>query len=78
MSVRQTVGIVGVGNMGGGMARRLLGLGWRVHVCDIDESKTTALQALGAIVQDSPAALTAAVDRLIVCVIDTPQVELVL
>ena len=45
MSVRQTVGIVGVGNMGGGMASRLLGLGWGVHVCDIDESKTTALQA---------------------------------
>jgi 3-hydroxyisobutyrate dehydrogenase len=78
MSARQTAGIIGVGNMGGGMARRLLGLGWTVHVRDIDSSKTAALQALGATVQDSPAALTAAVDRLIVCVIDTPQVESVL
>jgi 3-hydroxyisobutyrate dehydrogenase len=78
MSARQTVGIIGVGNMGGGMARRLLSLGWTVHVRDLDDSKTSALQALGAVVQDSPAALTAAVDRLIVCVIDTPQVESVL
>lgn len=78
MSAQQTVGIIGVGNMGGGMARRLLSLGWTVHVRDIDESKTTALQAAGALVQDSPAALTAGVDRLIVCVIDSPQVESVL
>ena len=78
MSAQQTVGIIVVGNMGGGMARRLLGLGWKVHVRDIDSSKTAALQALGATVQDTPAALTAAVDRLIVCVIDTPQVESVL
>ena len=78
MSARQSAGIIGVGNMGGGMARRLLGLGWNVHVRDIDDNKTAALHALGATVQDTPAALTAAVDRLIVCVIDTPQVEAVL
>ena len=78
MSSCQTVGLIGVGNMGGGMARRLLGLGWTVHVRDIDASKTAALQSLGAIVHDSPVTLTAAVDRLIVCVIDTPQVESVL
>jgi 3-hydroxyisobutyrate dehydrogenase len=78
MSAKKTVGIIGVGNMGGGMARRLLGLGWNVHVRDIDERKTAELQALGATVQATPAALTAAVDRLIVCVIDSPQVESVL
>ncbi len=78
MSSRQTAGIIGVGNMGGGMARRLLGLGWQVHVRDIDSSKTAALQSLGAIVHDTPTALAAAVDRLIVCVIDAPQVESVL
>ena len=35
MSAQQTAGIIGVGNMGGGMARRLLGLGWHVHVRDM-------------------------------------------
>ena len=40
------VAIVGVGNMGGGMARRLLAQGVEVHVCDIDADKTQALQAL--------------------------------
>jgi 3-hydroxyisobutyrate dehydrogenase len=78
MSQAKSIGIIGVGNMGGGMARRLLGLGWNVHVRDIDASKTEALRALGATVQETPAALTAAVERLIVCVIDTPQVEAVL
>ena len=64
MSQANTIGIIGVGNMGGGMARRLLGLGWRVHVRDIDASKTEALRTLGATVQASPAALTAAVEPL--------------
>ena len=62
MNTKNTVGIIGVGNMGGGMARRLLGLGWQVHVRDIDERKTTELQSLGATVQTSPAALAAAVE----------------
>lgn len=78
MSGQQTIGIIGVGNMGGGMARRLLGLGWQVHVRDIDAAKTEVFRALGATVQPTAAALAAAVDRLIVCVIDTPQVESVL
>ena len=37
------VGVVGVGNMGGAMAKRLIGLGWSVQVCDIDASRTAAL-----------------------------------
>ena len=73
-----TVGIIGVGNMGGGMARRLLQLGWEVHIRDIDPLKTQELQSVGARVHATPASLTAAVDRVIVCVIDTPQVESVL
>ncbi len=75
---RPTIGIIGVGNMGGGMARRLLHLGWEVHVRDIDPHKTRELQSLGAHEHATPASLTAAVERLIVCVIDAPQVESVL
>ena len=41
-------GIVGTGNMGGGMAKRLLGLGWPVFVHDLDTTKQSALQAAGA------------------------------
>jgi putative dehydrogenase len=68
-----TVGIVGVGNMGGGMAGRLLERGWRVQVCDIDAAKTTLWEENGALARTSPA--QAAIDSiaLIVCVVDAAQ-----
>ena len=52
------VGLVGVGNMGGAMARRLLHQGFVVHEHDIDLAKTEALKALGAIVHGSAASLS--------------------
>ena len=69
------IGIVGVGNMGGGMARRLLSQGWPVHVHDMDTAKQLALQAAGAQTCDSAAAVAKAVDTVIVCVIDAAQVQ---
>jgi putative dehydrogenase len=74
----KSVGIIGVGNMGGGMARRLLSQGWSVHVRDVDAAVLAPLQALGAVVQPTPAALAEAVDRLIVCVVDAHQIDQVL
>jgi L-threonate 2-dehydrogenase len=74
----QRVGIIGVGNMGGGMAKRLLSQGWAVHVCDIDAHKTTALQTLGATVHDTPHALAQQVHTLIVCVVNAQNVQDVL
>jgi len=74
----QRVGIIGVGNMGGGMAKRLLSQGWAVHVCDIDAHKTTALQTLGAIVHETPHALAQQVNTLIVCVVNAQEVQDVL
>jgi 3-hydroxyisobutyrate dehydrogenase-like beta-hydroxyacid dehydrogenase len=72
------VAIVGVGNMGGGMARRLLAQGVEVHVCDIDADKTQALQALGAHVAAIPAQLGGVAHFLIVCVVTAAQVQEVL
>jgi len=74
----QCVGIIGVGNMGGGMAKRLLSQGWAVHVCDIDAHKTTALQSLGAIVHATPHALAQQVHTVIVCVVNAQDVQDVL
>jgi 3-hydroxyisobutyrate dehydrogenase-like beta-hydroxyacid dehydrogenase len=76
--MRQSVGIIGVGNMGGGMAKRLLSQGWAVHVCDVDAHKTQALQALGATVHDTPHALAQQVHTLIVCVVNAQDVQDVL
>ena len=77
-NVTPGVGIIGVGNMGGGMAKRLLSQGWAVHVCDIDPLKTQALQTLGATVHASPAALAQQVQTLIVCVVNAQDVQDVL
>ena len=71
------VAVVGVGNMGGGMASRLLGQGWAVQVCDLDASKTEALAQQGAQVLARPAQVQGCAATLVV-VVDTPQVEAVL
>ena len=72
------VAIVGVGNMGGGMARRLLAQGVAVQVCDIDACKTQALQVLGAQVAACPAHLVGVAHFFIVCVVTAAQVNDVL
>jgi len=76
--MKHPVGIVGVGNMGGAMAARLLEAGWPVHVCDIDLHRVRALELQGAQVHHTPAQCAAGVAALIVCVVDSPQVETVL
>ena len=73
-----SVGIVGVGNMGSGMAANLLASGWAVRVCDIDAEKTRALAQLGATVHANAAALGAQSDLVIICVVDGAQTEEVL
>jgi putative dehydrogenase len=72
------VGIVGVGNMGGAMAARLLEAGWQVQVCDIDPHRVRALELQGAQARHTPGQCATGVAALIVCVVDSPQVEAVL
>lgn len=72
------VGIVGVGNMGGGMATRLLALGWPVHVCDIDDEKARFFEQNGAFRHTSAALCATKSEALIVCVVDAAQTEAVL
>ena len=57
------------------MARRLLTLGFVVHVHDIDLDKTEALKVLGAVVHDSPASLSKQTRTTIICVVDHKQVD---
>ncbi len=69
----KNVAIVGVGNMGGAMARRLLDAQWPVRVCDIDDGKVAALQALGATGCSDPQQASCECGLLIVCVVDAAQ-----
>jgi len=72
------VGIVGVGNMGGGMARRLLDTGWAVRACDLDSAKIESLRRAGAEPVLTPAEAAAGARALIVCVVDAVQCDEVL
>ena len=76
--MKSRVGIVGVGNMGGGMAQRLLARGWPVLVNDIDAGKVAALAGQGALACATAAAAAREVLALIVCVVDAGQAEQVL
>src|SRR3954447_9443346 len=73
-----SVAIVGVGNMGGAMAARLLEQGWAVRVFDIDPAKVEALERLGATACANPADASKGCGALIVCVVDAAQIEEVL
>jgi putative dehydrogenase len=72
------VTVIGVGNMGGGMAANLLGKGWGVQVCDVDAAKVADMVALGAVAIDSPAEAAADSLAFIICVVDAAQTEDVL
>jgi 3-hydroxyisobutyrate dehydrogenase len=72
------VAIVGVGNMGGAMAQRLLDQRWPVQVHDIDAGRMAALVVLGAVARDDAAQAVVGCGVLIVCVVDAGQTEEVL
>jgi L-threonate 2-dehydrogenase len=76
--MKTTVGVAGVGNMGGALAAHLLEQGWPVQVCDIDSAKVRALETLGAAARPDAAQTAAGCTALIVCVVDAAQTRDVL
>jgi L-threonate 2-dehydrogenase len=73
ISQPEPIGIVGVGNMGGAMARRLLGCGWPVQMHDVNPQATAPLAALGAIEQSSAAGVAHAARVVFMVVVDAVQ-----
>ena len=72
------VAFVGIGNMGFGMAARLLEQGWPVHVCDLDAQQCADAAALGAVVHATPSQAVDALGPnglLVVVVVDAAQCE---
>ena len=72
------VGIVGVGAMGGAMARCLLRKGYRVVVRDIVAARVDALAALGAVPAASAADVARQADIVLTVVVDAEQTDDVL
>jgi L-threonate 2-dehydrogenase len=77
-SVTPPVAIIGIGNMGGGMACNLLAKGYVVHVHDIDASKHAFYVRKGAFGQHSIAQAATKSVVTIVCVVDAIQTNTVL
>lgn len=73
-----TVGFIGLGIMGRGMARNLLKAGFKVHVWNRTAGPAADLAAEGAAVAGSPAELAAQCEIIITCVSNTEAVQAVL
>jgi len=74
----QRIGVIGLGSMGMGMARRLVGAGFRVAGYDIRSEASDALAKSGGSAAQSPADAAREAALLFVMVVDAAQVEAVL
>jgi 3-hydroxyisobutyrate dehydrogenase len=74
----QPVGVVGLGAMGGGMARSLRRAGYAVHVVDVRAEAARSFAADGGVACDSPAELARHCDVIVSVVINAAQTEDVL
>ena len=72
------VGVIGLGAMGMGIAQSLLRAGFEVHACDVRAETVQALADKGAHAAQSPAALAAQVQALLIVVVNAQQTEAVL
>lgn len=75
MDSKPTVGFIGLGTIGGPMARNIVGKGFPLVVFDLDQRKVADLLALGAQARATAAEVAAASDITITMVPDAPDVE---
>jgi L-threonate 2-dehydrogenase len=74
----RTVGLIGLGAMGGGMARSLRRAGHNVHVVDVRSEAARAFAAEGGVACDTPAQLASRCDVIVSVVVNAAQTEAVL
>lgn len=74
----EVIGFVGLGNMGGPMATRLVASGYELHVFDIDDGTVKSLVSLGASRADSAADCAAKADILLTSLPRPDHVEAVM
>ena len=76
--MKETIGFIGLGIMGGGMVRNLLKAGFEVHVWNRTSSRMAPIEAAGANGAPDAATVAARSDIIILCVSETRDVEEVL
>ncbi len=64
-------GFIGLGAMGGGIARRLAQAGVTLHVCDPDPTKTAAFAKWNAVIHPNPQSVADAVEVVFACLPDS-------
>ena len=74
----RSVGVIGLGAMGAGMAGSLRRAGCDLHVCDVRDGVAAAFAANGGTADAMPAALAAACDVVVSVVVNAAQTESVL
>jgi len=71
MSLDQAaIGFIGLGAMGGGVARRLAQADIKLHICDVDPNKTAAFAHWDIVVHSNPKSIAAAVEIVFDCLPD--------
>ena len=73
-----SIGVIGLGAMGGGMARSLRRAGYEVHVFDVRREAAEAFAAEGGVAAASLAALGRACDVVVSVLVNAAQTEAVL
>jgi len=76
--MKESIGFIGLGIMGGAMAANVLRAGYDLTVWNRTPGRITALAEAGAAVAADPADVAARSDIIITCVSDTPDVEAVI
>lgn len=72
---RPRIGFIGIGIMGEAMARRLLDLGFPVTAWNLEPERLQTVVPHGAVAAGSPAAVAAASDIVMLCVLHMEAVE---
>src|SRR5260221_8863552 len=75
MAAKPSLGFIGIGIMGEAMVLRLLERGFAVTVWNLTPDRYARVVPAGAHRVDSPAAVAAASDMILICVLDGPAVE---
>jgi len=74
----KSIGVIGLGDMGSGLAKNLLGKGFEVHGFDLSKQRLEAFEGMGGKAATSPADLGGRVDAAFVMVMNGDQAKAVI
>ncbi len=76
--VSNRVGLVGLGAMGMGVAKNIIGAGFELYACDVSDAALRKVRRMGAVATRTAAEIAPHVDVLMILVVNAEQTESVL